>query len=72
MISRLIKLSLENPSKIMVQTMNRQTITDQLIDGWLDQHRSLLKSHKLINSYTVELTFDDDEGTQQKIPYNRI
>jgi hypothetical protein len=46
--------------------MNRQTITDQLINQWLDQHRSLLKSHQLINSYTVELTFDDDEGIRQQ------
>ncbi len=64
LISRLIKLSLRNSSKIIVQTINKQTITDQFIDQWLDQHRSLLKNYQLINSYTVELTFDDDEGTR--------
>jgi hypothetical protein len=61
-ISRLIKLSLSNSSKLILQTINKQNITDQLINQWLDQHQCLLKSQKLLNSYTIELTFDDDEG----------
>jgi hypothetical protein len=66
LISRLIQLSLSNSSKIIVQTINGENITDYLIDQWLDQHKSLLKNQKLINSKTVEFTFDDDEGIQIK------
>ncbi|CAF1139371.1 unnamed protein product [Adineta steineri] len=69
-ISRLTRLSLpssslpslsSNQSKILVQSINKQHISDDLIDQWLGTHKSLLVDQKLINSFTIELMFDDDE-----------
>ena len=67
LVSRLIQLSLTNSSKIILQTINGQNISDRLINQCLDQHQSLLKTHKLINANTVQLTFDDDEGIHKYI-----
>jgi hypothetical protein len=67
LISRLNRLSpSSNQSKILVQSVNRQNISDDLIDQWLGQHKSLLIDQRLIDPFTVELIFVDEEGIQHK------
>lgn len=61
-ISHINKLSSNKTSNIIVQSLNNKNISDQLIDLWLGQHKSLLNDKKMINQTTVELIFDDDEG----------
>ncbi len=60
LISRLIKLSLTNPTKIIVQTIKKQTIPDQFIDQWLDVRSTQIaikKSsiHILLNLHSMML-----------------
>ena len=63
-VSRLIRIfsSITNKSTLFIQTLNDQHITENLIDQWLGEHKTLLIDKKLINPVTVKLTFDDDEG----------
>lgn len=69
-ISRIIKLSssslLLNSSELIVQSINGLSVSDKLINDWLGQHKSLLKDSKILNSNTIQLSFDDDEGIQHE------
>ncbi|CAF1221473.1 unnamed protein product [Adineta ricciae] len=64
-ISRLIRLSLLSTKqpKFFVQSVDKQPITDELIDEWLGDHKSLLSEQKRVNSYTIEFIFEDNEVT---------
>ncbi|CAF3976411.1 unnamed protein product, partial [Rotaria sp. Silwood1] len=57
-----ISLSITNPSRLFLQTNNQQSITEDLIDLWLNDHKSLLIHKRCINQYTIQLIFGDDEG----------
>lgn len=61
-ISRLIRISLNNSSKILLQTIDQQTFNELDIDQYLSRHRSLIRNQQSINSYTIQLTFDDNES----------
>ncbi|CAF3313561.1 unnamed protein product [Rotaria socialis] len=56
-----ISLSLNNPSNLILQTLDGQKITDNLIDLWLNGHKPFLRDKKFINENTVQLIFEDDE-----------
>ncbi|CAF0869430.1 unnamed protein product [Rotaria sp. Silwood1] len=56
-----ISLSITNPSRLFLQTNNQQSITEDLIDLWLNDHKSLLIHKRFINQYTIQLIFGDDE-----------
>ncbi|CAF0967945.1 unnamed protein product [Rotaria sordida] len=56
-----ISLSIKNQSRLFIETNNQQSITDDLIDIWLNDHKSLLIHYRLINPYTIQFIFDDDE-----------
>lgn len=64
LIAHLIKISLsiKNPPYLILQTLDGQQITDDLIDIWLNDHKSLVINKNLINAETVQLTFEDDES----------
>ncbi|CAF4053246.1 unnamed protein product [Rotaria magnacalcarata] len=56
-----ISLSLNNLPNLILQTLDGQRITDNLIDLWLNDHKPFLRDKKLINENTVQLIFEDDE-----------
>ncbi|CAF1300850.1 unnamed protein product [Adineta ricciae] len=64
-ISRLTRLSLSltKQPKFFVQSVDKQPITDELIDEWLGDHKSLLSDQKRVNPYTIEFIFEDNEVT---------
>ena len=64
LVTHLIRISLSenNRSNLILQTLDGQKITDNLIDIWLSDHKRFLCDKKLINENTVELIFEDDES----------
>ncbi|CAF4079271.1 unnamed protein product, partial [Rotaria sp. Silwood2] len=60
-ISHLIQISLSimHSSRLFIQTINRQHISDNLIQLWLNDHKSLVIHKRFIDQYTIQFIFDD-------------